>query len=285
MQNLKIFKSFTKSKFTSMKYPHYFHVYEMLFAKYKNKKIKFVEIGVLDGGSLFMWRDYLGKDAEIIGIDLNPDAKRWEKNGFKIFIGDQSSNKFWIDFYKKVGNIDVLLDDGGHTSKQQIVTLNCSINNVNDNGLIVVEDTHSNYMFSYGNPSFFSFINYSKKLCDLLNKRFFTNPKKYNFHQRSIFAINFFDSIVAFHVNKKLCVKSKLIFNNGIKPKSHDYRYDSSVNYHIVNFRLYLKEMSKTSVIFKLIYKIVKRPLRFFSFIILKIENFKLIFEFLRIKK
>ena len=66
------------------------------------------------------------------------------KNGFKIFIGDQSSKKFWINFYKKVGNIDVLLDDGGHTSKQQIITLNSSINNINDDGLIVVEDTHSN---------------------------------------------------------------------------------------------------------------------------------------------
>ena len=284
MQNLKIFKSFTKSKFSSMKYSHYFHVYEMLFAKYKNKKIKFVEIGVLDGGSLFMWRDYLGKDAEIIGIDLNPDAKKWEKNGFKIFIGDQSSKKFWIDFYKKVGNIDVLLDDGGHTSKQQIITLNSSINNINDDGLIVVEDTHSNYMFSYGNPSFFSFINYSKKICDLLNKRFFTNPKKYNFLQKSVFAIIFFDSIVACHINKKLCIKSKGILNNGIKPKSRDYRYDSSINFHIENFRLFLKKISKSSLFFKLIYRVLKQPLKLVSFMILKIENFKLIFEFLRIK-
>ena len=139
-------------------------------------------------------------------------------------------------------------------------------------------------MFSYGNPSFFSLVNYSKKICDLLSKRFFTNPQKYNSLQKNIFAINFFDSIVAFQVNKKLCIKSKLIFNNGIKPKSHDYRYDSSINFHIVRFGLYLKKISKTSIFFKIIYKVFKRPLRFVSFMILKIENLKLIFEFLRMK-
>ena len=36
-----------------------------------------------------MWRDYFGKDARIIGIDLNPEAKKWEKHGFEIFIGNQ----------------------------------------------------------------------------------------------------------------------------------------------------------------------------------------------------
>ena len=42
--------------------------------KYVNKKIVFVEVGVADGGSLHMWRSYLGKKARIIGIDLNPIA-------------------------------------------------------------------------------------------------------------------------------------------------------------------------------------------------------------------
>ena len=36
-----------------------------------------------------MWRNFFGKKAKIIGIDLNPESKRFEKYGFKIFIGDQ----------------------------------------------------------------------------------------------------------------------------------------------------------------------------------------------------
>jgi hypothetical protein len=46
-----------------------------LFEKYKNTKITFVEVGVLGGGSLFIWRIFFGPEARIIGIDHNPNVK------------------------------------------------------------------------------------------------------------------------------------------------------------------------------------------------------------------
>ena len=74
-----------------------------------------------------MWRHFLGKKAKVIGIEMNPDSKKLENFGFEIFIGDQSSEKFWKKFFKKVGKIDILIDDGGHTNLQQITTLMQSI--------------------------------------------------------------------------------------------------------------------------------------------------------------
>ena len=74
-KKLTIYKLFQNSKKYSVKWSGYFQVYEKIFSNYRNKKIKFVEIGVANGGSLFMWRNYFGKKAEIIGIDLNPNAK------------------------------------------------------------------------------------------------------------------------------------------------------------------------------------------------------------------
>jgi len=118
---------FYESKYYSLKYKNYFPVYEKLFSKYREKKITFVEIGVLSGGSLFMWRNYFGKNARIIGIELNPEAKKFEKDGFEIFIGNQSDENFWENFFKKVGNVDIVLDDGGHTNFQQIVTCSSCI--------------------------------------------------------------------------------------------------------------------------------------------------------------
>lgn len=50
----------------------YFHAYDELFMQYRGQKIVFVEIGVLGGGSLFMWRDFFRKNARIIKVDLNP---------------------------------------------------------------------------------------------------------------------------------------------------------------------------------------------------------------------
>jgi hypothetical protein len=45
-------KLFFQSKNFSSKWEKYFDVYDILFKKYKKKKITFVEVGVLNGGSL-----------------------------------------------------------------------------------------------------------------------------------------------------------------------------------------------------------------------------------------
>ena len=98
LQDLEIYKSYLASPYLSLKHSAYFQVYEELLSQYRNKKITFVEVGVLNGGSLFMWRDFFGPEARIIGVDFNPLAKRWEADGFEIFIGSQSSPDFWRDF-------------------------------------------------------------------------------------------------------------------------------------------------------------------------------------------
>ena len=151
--NLKIFQIYKNLKRQSLKCDTYFQVYEEMFNKYVGKKITFVEVGVLQGGSLFMWREYFGKDSRIIGIDLHPNAKELEKHGFEIYIGSQSDKNFWRNFYTKVGKIDILLDDGGHVNDQQIVTLSESVNNINDDGIIMTEDVHTSYIKKFGNPS------------------------------------------------------------------------------------------------------------------------------------
>ena len=124
----KIIKNFKSSPRYTIKWDNYFDIYQQLFQKFINKKITFVEVGVGNGGSLFMWRSFFGKKAKIIGIELNPEAKKLEKYGFKIFTGDQSDSKFWEKFYKKIGKIDILLDDGGHRNIQQIASVMESIN-------------------------------------------------------------------------------------------------------------------------------------------------------------
>ena len=90
MKNLNSYKSFMKSPYNSIKHSTYFDSYDYFFNDYIGKEITFLEIGVLAGGSLFMWRDYFGPKARIIGIDFNPNAKKWEEHGFEIFIGSQS---------------------------------------------------------------------------------------------------------------------------------------------------------------------------------------------------
>ena len=88
-------KSFLNSSFYSLKHTNYFQIYDELLLKFVGLPVTFLEIGILDGGSLFMWRDFLGDNARIIGVDLNPAATKWREHGFEIFIGDQSNPDFW----------------------------------------------------------------------------------------------------------------------------------------------------------------------------------------------
>lgn len=81
-----------------------------------------------------MWRDYFGASARIIGIDLNPISKKWEKDGFEIYIGNQSDPLFWREIFEKIGDVDIVLDDGGHTYEQQIITAHECIPNIRDGG-------------------------------------------------------------------------------------------------------------------------------------------------------
>ncbi len=55
MSELESYKSYMASKYLSIKHSSYFHVYDEVFGKYRGRPITFVEIGVLNGGSLFMW--------------------------------------------------------------------------------------------------------------------------------------------------------------------------------------------------------------------------------------
>lgn len=216
---------FQKAKNYSTKYEKYFDIYDESFDRFRNKKITFVEVGVLNGGSLEIWKNYFHKDSRIIGIDLNPECKKFEKQGVEIFIGNQSSVAFWEDFYKKVGKIDILLDDGGHTNYQQIITLIKSIKNINDDGIIVTEDTHTSYMPKFGNPNRYSFINFAKKLIDDVNFKFPDLGKFKNSFNDYIYSITFFESIVVFHINTNKTMINKPMINTFNEKKVKDFRY------------------------------------------------------------
>jgi hypothetical protein len=131
---MKTIDAFYNSPYSSIKQSSYFYVYDQLFKKFIGEKVTFVEIGVLNGGSLFMWRNFFGPKARIIGVDRNPSAIVWRDFGFEIYIGDQADPDFWKSFNASVGNIDVVLDDGGHKYLQQIITVEKLVENINDGG-------------------------------------------------------------------------------------------------------------------------------------------------------
>jgi hypothetical protein len=263
--------SFAKSPYSSLKVASYFSVYDELFSKYIGKNITFIEVGVLGGGSLFMWRDYFGPNAKIIGIDFNPGAKRWEKDGFKIYVGNQADPKFWQNIFSELGNIDVILDDGGHTYEQQIVTVESCKNYVNDGGMIVVEDTHTSYMRKFG-PKKYSFAKYAHNITNRINDRFHL-LSRYNVREDIFSSVRFFQSIVAFEVDRNLATQcDKVLENNKNNTNQMDYRF------HDHTLAFYLEKLiNEKGIIQKLL--IVKPLLKLVRYIILGYISFMTIFK------
>lgn len=218
----------------SIKISSYFPIYANLFGHLRNKKCTFIETGVLEGGSLFMWKKWLGSEARIIGVDLNPGAKKWESFGFEIFIGDQASPAFWKTVFSEVGHFDAFLDDGGHQSFQQIVSVQQAIQHSKGDCIIAVEDTYTSFMNDFQSHKNRSFLEYSKDATDLLVGRSFEMyPRRFPDIVNSVeilkfekvFNISFFNGIVAFHVAPSLCFDASIVRNKQSSPIK-DFRYD-----------------------------------------------------------
>lgn len=228
-------RSWAKSPYPSVKISSYFPAYAELFRHLRGTKCIFVETGVLDGGSLFMWRDWLGEQARIIGIELNPEAARWREHGFEIFIGDQGDPEFWRNTLGAIGQFDALLDDGGHQSFQQIVTASEAIKFAKSRCVIVVEDTNTSFMADFSaRHGAYSFLEYSKGCTDVLigrsvemyKQRFPRTVNRKMIDQfEKVFSIRFYDGIVSFHVDPTHAYPGEVVRNRPPNGAS-DFRYE-----------------------------------------------------------
>lgn len=187
------------------KWNHYFEIYDRHFKKYRNKQIVVVEIGVSHGGSLQMWKHFFGKKAIIYGIDLNPQCKNFEEDQIKVLIGSQSDKNFLKEVKAKIPIIDVLIDDGGHTMEQQIITFEELFETVSTGGIYLCEDLHTSYWEEYGggykNPS--SYLEYSKNFIDYINAYHFRNSSlPLNKYTTSMFSLHYYDSVLVVEKRK-----------------------------------------------------------------------------------
>lgn len=184
------------------KWVHYFPIYEKWFSPYRGKEIVFVEIGVQNGGSVQMWKNYFGKSAQIIGVDIDECCKQFEEEQIAIEIGSQEDENFWAAFKEKYPRVDILLDDGGHTMNQQITTFREMFPHIKDGGLYMCEDCHTSYVKDFGgglnNPA--SFIEFTKRIIDEINFADLNKSPTYN--TLNLSGLHFYDSVVVAEKNK-----------------------------------------------------------------------------------
>lgn len=184
------------------KWAHYFDVYQRHFEKFRNTPVVVVEIGVWDGGSLQMWRDYFGTEAKIYGIDIDPRCVAFESAGTRVLIGDQADRPFLQSVISEIGPIDIVIDDGGHYTWQQIVSFQELYPAIKPGGVYLVEDLHTNYWPEYSGgfrlPT--TFVEYAKTLYDQLNAWHSRGTPGLEVDQFTLTtrSMHLYDSIIAF---------------------------------------------------------------------------------------
>jgi hypothetical protein len=198
------------------KYDNYLEIYERFLGVYRGKSCRIVEIGVQHGGSLQMWRDYFGPEATIIGVDILPVCKTFERDNVLIFIGDQSDSAFLNTLGGALGIVDAIIDDGSHIPAHQIASFEkLFYNNLSETGVYIVEDCHTSYWPSYGGglKRKGSFVEYAKDICDTVNG---WHAKDRRLRARkgleAIKSVTFFSSVIVFEKGR---ITSPLAISSG----------------------------------------------------------------------
>jgi len=115
-------------------------------------KINFLEIGVRDGASMKIWREFFSIDSKLYGIDIDPKCNHClSLKNTSIIIGDCNDQNI-VDKIKKL-NIDFnyILDDGSHTYEDISKSLEYYYPLLNRNGIYIIEDLGTMYRYSKKN--------------------------------------------------------------------------------------------------------------------------------------
>lgn len=187
------------------KWAHYFAIYEAHLARFRNQSATLFEIGVFRGGSLPIWKKWLGPLATIVGIDINPACRQFEERDCHIRIGNQADAAFLDSVIREFGAPDIVIDDGSHMQadiQASFVNLYPVLAN---NGVYMVEDTHACYLPQFGGglnkPD--TFIEQGKKLIDLLHSWYYCSADQITYFTRNTWSISFYDSIMVFEKKRK----------------------------------------------------------------------------------
>lgn len=191
---------------------NYTEVYSKYLAPFKDKKIKFLEIGIYTGCSVKLWEKYFSQ-AELHFMDITFEHIKYHTTRSTYHLGDQQNPADLFRIMNQTGgDFDVIIDDGGHAMQQQITSFKVLFPYVKSGGLYIIEDLHTSYWDAFKNnnkenPNENTTITFLKSLIDDVN---FIGAKTHrashailsedtrkslNMYQKDIFGIHFYDSM------------------------------------------------------------------------------------------
>ncbi len=121
--------------------------YEFLCGHLTDKPdARVLEIGIFEGASIKVWREWFGPRAYIAAIDISPDSVA-AVHGFANYAA--AGSQYDVGFLERVavetgGGFDLIVDDGSHRPDHQWTSYSVLWPHLNDWGVYVIEDTGAN---------------------------------------------------------------------------------------------------------------------------------------------
>lgn len=164
----------------SDKWTVYLKVYEELFRPYRARRLRLLEIGIQNGGSLEIWGRYFEAAAVLIGCDINVACAqlRYDDPRIHVVVGDANTDEAERAIAVHADRFDVIIDDGSHRSSDIIRSFVRYFPKLEQGGIFVVEDLHCSYWhdFEGGLVDPWSSMSYLKRLADVINHEHWGTP-------------------------------------------------------------------------------------------------------------
>ncbi len=126
-------------------YHTYTEFYDDYFKLYKNPTI--LEIGIYNFASILMLQKFFG-ELRIVGMDIE-DKSNYVNNAWRYIRGDQTNIEDLQKCIEIHNTYDIIIDDGGHTMKQQQTSFKFLFDKVSQGGIYIIEDLHTSFLKKY----------------------------------------------------------------------------------------------------------------------------------------
>ncbi len=149
----------------SSRFHNYAAKYDKILAPFRDTFKSVLEIGVAQGQSIKMWTDYFPK-ATIHGADISKASESCVSYSGRIefHLLDQS-NEAQLKNMEQFSPFDLIIDDGNHFWKEQILTFQTLFPYLKSGGIYICEDTTTSYWKEYSN-GITTAVEYFKRLVD-----------------------------------------------------------------------------------------------------------------------
>ena len=136
--------------------------YEVLFTDLRDTPVKYLEMGIREGGSLLWAKNFFGQGSTIQGLDMDINQSQ-PIDGVGMYQINQEDTDGLTVFGNTYGKFDIIIDDGSHVARLTQNTFNALYPFLNQGGKYIIEDWGAGYF-----PQWSHCIGMEKLVTDLV---------------------------------------------------------------------------------------------------------------------